>query len=449
MNNDNNQNSMVIGNVDNSGVTNDNLNNEVIENLDNNGTTNNNVMPNSPVTNNDTQNSNGTFFSQPLNNDNNQGLVMDNNIPLTEPTPQVQTPPAYTNPQTINPTPNNFQPQGSIGMTPPVSLEPEQKPKKKTNKTLFVIIVLIALIAVGFGTYYVLNYTDLLTKKEQIVIDTNTIEINIGETLPESITEYAKITGTNISNCNLDVTKVDVNQGGTYNYTVTCGNVSNTGTVTVIDNIEVVVETKTVYKEKEASITASEFAAKSNDGLKYDFVDQSEVDNALKNKGTYTIKLKISKGVKTIESTGKLVILDYPVRGYVTCEANAQNITSISASKVVAEKFGILADNGQNSYAGFGYEITTFTFTDSTVFNTYQTEYDEKNKVTIDGVTGVTEFSTNESGQGVIKITKELDNSAVLLQYGAENMQNYSSIKKHFGKTENGLGYNCTYQKAA
>lgn len=478
MNNENNnQSSMVLGNVENipsanqvqnntipnnnvsnNGVQNSsgNINNDNMSNMAGNQVMTGNVIE--PVPNPQVENLNSnvspTNIGVPSNNgiNNNIGTVMDgSNIPLQEPTPQTQTPPAYTNPETINQNQsNNFQPQGSIGMTPPVSLEPEKQPKKKTNKILFVIIIIIVLIGIGFGTYYVLNYTNLLVKKEEINIETKNIEINIGETLPENINEYATITGTNTSNCNpVDATEVDVNQEGTYEYTITCGDVSKKGKVTVIDNIEIVAETKTVYKTKGSALSASEFAMNSNDGLKYDFASQSDVDTALNNtSGTYNIGLKISKGVKTVDATGKLVMLEYPIRGYVTCEANSQIVSAISASKVVAEKFAILDDERKNSYAGIGYEITTFTFNDETTFKTYQNEYNDKKTITIDGVTGYTEFSTNESGQSVIKITKELDNSDVLLQYGAENMQDYSSIMKYFGKTANGLGYVCTYQKA-
>ena len=201
MNNDE-QNSMVLGNVDNSVSTSnpenlgETLNNPTMQVMDNLG--GNEVL---------TGNNNEKQLDNSINNsviepslNNNSSMVMEG--PSVKNEPPFEAPPAYTNPQTIEPVTNNYEPQGSIGMTPPVSLEAEKKPKKEPNKTLFIVIVLIALAAVGLGTYYVLNYTDLFAKKEEITIETKNIEINIGEALPESITEYATITGTIVSNCN-------------------------------------------------------------------------------------------------------------------------------------------------------------------------------------------------------------------------------------------------------
>ena len=441
-NNQSDQSGMVLGSIDltqNNNVMNSVPNNgeqtSMVESLDEGQTLSNNIIM----------------------ENNNEGLVMDSSVPpVNEQPPQVENvPPQPTaNPQVMTPTPptpqTGFQPQNAIGITPPVSLEPEKKPKKPMNKTIFVILVIVALLGVGFGTYYILNYTDLLTKKEDIVIETKSLELELGATLPETIAEYAKVTGTNISNCNpVDASEVNVNAVGVYKYTITCGNVSKIGTIAIIDNSELIVQTKTVYKSKGETITASEFAALENDGLTYEFVSQSDVDAALANeKGTYPIKLKVSNGTKTNEIEANLVIIEYPIKGYVTCEANSQVVSEISASKVVSEKFGLLDDANKNSYAGFGYEITTFTFTDATIYKQYEDEYKKNGKVTIDGVNGVTEFTTNSSGESVVTIITELDNSKVLSEYGEENMKDYSTITKFFGKTATGLGYSCIFKKA-
>jgi len=455
MNNDlnNDQSGMVLGNIDltqnDNGVPNNTGNQtSMVESLDDSQ-----VLP-----------SNDSLMEN-----NTTGLVMDNTIsPVIEQPPQAENVPPQVesvppqpmpDSQVMNPTPQpqppqptpqtGFQPQNAIGTTPPVSLEPEKKPKKPMNKTIFVILVIVALLGVGFGTYYILNYTDLLTKKEDIVIETKNLELELGATLPSTIAEYATITGTNISNCNpVDASEVNVNAVGVYKYTITCGNVSKIGTIAIVDNSELVVQTKTVYKSKGETVTAKEFAALENDGLTYEFVSQSDVDAALASeKGTYPVKLKVSNGTKTNEEEANLVILEYKIKGYVTCEANSQVVDEINASKVTAEKFGIFDDESV-SYAGFGYEITTFTFTDATIYKQYEDEFKENGKVTIDGINGITEFSTNSDGASVIRIITELDNNKTLLEYGEENMKDYSSITKYFGKTATGLGYSCSFKKA-
>ena len=236
---------------------------------------------------------------------------------------------------------------------------------------------------------------------------------------------------------------------GVYKYTITCGNVSKNGIITVVDNSEIIVQTKTVYKSKGQTLQPSEFIAMTDENLTYEFVSQDDVNSALENTtGTYSVALKVSNGSKEIEVTAKLIMLENPVKGYVTCKSNPQTVDSISASKVVAEEFGIL-DDSDTSYAGFGNEITTFTITDSTIYDDFVKTYEKEGSVTIDGVTGITKFTKNDDGTSEIEITTELDNSKVLSDYGEDNMKNYGSIVKYFGKTANGLGYSCTYRKAS
>ena len=458
--------------------TNNNLNGTVLGNVDSNSTLNNNQMPNenvetldsginstvmtgsqvmdssvmanpTPVQQPQVQPTQSTFFTNPPVND---MTTVDNNIQnnplpsnpepmIMEPAPQVEPTPAYTNPQSINPNPMpGFENPGTIGTTPPISFEPEKQPKKKTNKTLFVVLIIIVLCAVGFGTYYILNYTDLLNQKTQITIEPKNIEHNIGEALSTNIADYANITGTDSRNCSLDIKDVDVTKEGTYLYKVTCGETIKNGNITVVDNTELVIETKTVYKAKGETLDAKEFISTEDATLTYQFVNPETIDGLI-NGGvaTHTVKIKATApSGKSVEVDGTLVIIEYPIKGYLTCSSNEQNVTGSNAKMTVANRFAIVND-GSNGYGKIASEIHTFKYTDETEYSTLLATYKNDNKVTINNITGKTTF---DDASLTITITNDLDNNNLIAQYGEANLKSYGTIMNYFRTT---LGYKCSY----
>lgn len=419
---------------------NTNMNNGVSPNVNvqnNMGVTNNNpVMPNNPVPNND-----------PVGVQNNGQIGVPLGESMQQPQEVVTPPPAYTNPQTINPAPMNqmpgFENPANIGTTPPISLEPEKKPKKKGNKVLFVILILIVLVGVGFGTYYVLNYTDLLSKKEQVTIETKDIEVSINGTLPTSITEYATINGTDTKNCSLNTLNVVINKEGEYEYTVTCGEISKTGKVKVIDNTELEVATKTVYKTKEDKVEPKEFIDnKDNLDMTYEFVEPDKVNALLSGEyGTYTVKIKVKSNNKTTEVDGTLVLMEQKVKGFYICSSKEQNVEGINAKMTLSEEFVILND-GNHSYGNIANETYLFTFTDETEYTSYLAKYKTEEVFSINNISGKPVFDDEKL---TISITRGKDNLEVINEYGENNMLNYSTIKTYFVNT---LGYTCVYKNA-
>lgn len=442
MNNDtnNNLNGTVLGSVDSNvnGIQEPNFNQE-IETLDVNATTPNNVEPVQPMS------EQNTFFNNPPVNDmemNNTGVVneMTNAQPkVVEETPQPM--PAYTNPQYINPNPMpGFENPNMIGTTPPISLEQEKKPKKKGNKILFILLVLLVLAGVGFGTYYVLNYTDLLTKKESVTISVKELELSIGDSLSTNINDYANINGTDIKNCSLNTTSVDVTKVGVYEYTVKCGEITKIGKITVVDNAELVVNTQKVYKVKGDTLEAKEFVTNIDETLTYEFVEPEVVNTLMQGeKGTYAVKIKASNSSKNKEVEGTLVIMEYPIKGYLTCSTNEQNVAGLSAVMTVSERFAILND-GNNGYGGIASEIHTFKFSDETEYTNYLAEYKTNDKVTVNEVTGNATFNDETL---TITISNEKDNNEVISEYGEATMEKYQTIRSYFVDT---LKYTCTYK---
>ncbi len=375
---------------------------------------------------------------------------MQPDLGMPEPLP-VTPEPAYTNPNSIG---NNvgsmpgFESSSNIGTTPPISFEPEKQPVKKTNKMVFIIIILVVLAGVGFGTFYVLNYTDLLNNKvAKISIQPKNLEVNLGDELSKNNNDYATVTGTDISSCGVDTSNVDTSKVGEYKYTITCGETHREGTVTVVDNTVLEVALKTVYKSLNDEIEAREFAEVEDTSLTYEFVDEEAVKALLSGEpGTQTVKIRVTNANgKSTEVDGTLVILEYAVKGFITCNSKSSIVNGYKASVVVSERFGIADINGANSndFANIAYEEHIFTFTDQNEYNKLLEDYQTNNTLTIDNITaGDIKFDDTNM---TITFTETKDQKAVETQFGKENIAKYSTIKSHFETT---LGYICTYKKA-
>lgn len=437
-------------NSDLNGNNNSGFNGQVLGSVNSTGPINNNPINNNPMgietlETLDTSNvsSMASNVIGGVNNNLNNESMMQNPVNNGAVAQTVNTPePAYTNVQNINSMPG-FENPNNIGTTPPISLEPEKGPKKKNNKnnkTLFVIIIVILLFAIGFGTYYVLKYTDILASTPKVVINTKDMEVNIGESLSTDINDFASVSGTDIRNCNIDITSVDVNAVGVYKYKVTCGDIYKEGSVTVSDNRELDVTTQKVYKASGEEVVATEFIKNVNSDYTYEFVSDSEVQGYLaKGAGTYTVKIKVSNGSKELETEASLIVLEHKVKGYLTCQTKEQGLTGSSTTKVIKEKFAII-DDGNSGFGNIAEEIHEFKFTDETEYTDYLATYKTYGVVTIDSVTGSAEFDDENL---TITITNELSKEDLNTKYGESNLLTYGTIRSYFKNT---LGYECTYE---
>ena len=338
-NNNNDLNGEVLGSLNSQNIANNQVPQEpeTLETLDTFG-----VTPNNSI---------NSTTNEVVNNNLGNANVMPEN-----PSNVVNPEPAYTNPQTIHQMPG-FENNNAIGTTPPISLEPEKQPKKKTNKTWFVIIIILLLFGVGFGTYYVLNYTDLLSKAPKVVITTKDLEVSKGDTLSTNINDFAEVTGTDIKNCILNTDEVDINKEGVYSYNITCGDMYKKGNITVLDNAQLTVSAKKIYKVKGDTVDVKEFINNPNEEYTYEFVNKSEVESNLNGEyGTYPVKIKVTSGNKILEVNAELVVLEYKIKGYLTCESKEQVLTNSSTKKVVQEKFAYsVSSTNLNIYISSAY----------------------------------------------------------------------------------------------
>lgn len=407
------------------------------------GTFFNSPMPNQETT---QSNTNQTISQAPnmgssLNNDMNQNMGVANPNPVNN-NWNNQTPPNYTNPQSINPNPMpGFENPGAIGQTPPISLEKEKKPQKKVNKTLFIVIIIVVLFGIGCGVYYILNYTNLLKQSNQgITVTAKDLELKIGDKLPQEISEYAEIKGTDAKNCSIDVLNVDVSKIGKYEYTVTCGETKGTGNITIKEDETLKVTTKTVYVAKNGTIDAKDFINEVTDNMNVKFVDEAIVKTNLQTPNSYEVSIKVTDASNR-ETTvvGKLVVLEHEIGGYVTCSSKSQNVSNTSAKMIITEKFA-LANTSTFDFAGVTTEEHKFTFTDETEYTSLMARYRIENKLTINEITS--ENVTFDDETKTITFITEREKDDVIKSYGESQMKNYGTIFAHF---RDRLGYSCIY----
>ncbi len=356
--------------------------------------------------------------------------------------------PAFTNPSNIAPSMPGFESSSQIGMTPPISFEPEKQPKKKTNKTTFIIAVIAVLAIVGFGVYYVLNYTNLLNnqKAKVTIAMKENVTVNLGDDLSKlTIDTFATITGTQPSNCSVDYSNVDLNNAGEYDITVKCGEMSKTGKLTIVDNTTLTVKTKTVYKSPSEVLIPSEFAYEYDPDLTFEFSDPTVANSYLNNtSGTYTVSLKVrSSNGKTTTVDGKLVMIPNPIKGYVVCTSNPQNDSENTYSMIEKLNFGISNNDTENNvYGGVANRIYTLTFSDETAYNNKVATYKTSQNLNIEGINGGD--VTFDDSSKTITINQELTNDDILDNYG-ENITTYVSIRNYCRDT---LGYSFNYEQA-
>ena len=103
----------------------------------------------------------------------------------------------------------------------------DKKPEKKGSfikNLLFIILVLALMGGVAFGVYY---YLRLAKNNENNVnvtpaFNLNKMQINEGDEIPQSLSEYGDFSKIDISNCKLDTSEVKNNVPGNYTYYVMC-----------------------------------------------------------------------------------------------------------------------------------------------------------------------------------------------------------------------------------
>ena len=353
--------------------------------------------------------------------------------------------------QNVNPLPNNmnlggvnptigFDNPNNIGTIPPVNTNPDAnkpKGKKKMNKTLFVVLIIVLLLAVGGAVYWYLN----LPKTPAITITTKDVVYELNDEISTNIEDYATINGTNASNCILDTGSVDTSKVGEYKYSIKCGTVTQEGKILVADTKVPVVSLVTVYKEKNAEIKADEFigVCSANTACKYEFEDTTTTLTS--EAGEKTVSIVVTdENNNEVKVEGKLVVLTSKIRAYYECESKAQNLEDLNATMTLTHTLGILDTNaadGGLAFGGFGTQKIVYTFTDAEQFDNLYKEFKSNDKVKINNIEGIAAFDKEKL---TITMISDVDLANLKTQYGEDKFISYKTLKPLYETT---LGYTC------
>ena len=354
--------------------------------------------------------------------------------------------------QNVNPLPNNmnlggvnptigFDNPNNIGTIPPVNNNPDAnkpKGKKKMNKTLFVVLIIVLLLAVGGAVYWYLN----LPKTPAITITTKDVVYELNDEISTNIEDYATINGTNASNCILDTGSVDTSKVGEYKYSIKCGTVTQEGKILVADTKVPVVSLVTVYKELNAEIKADEFigVCSANTACKYEFEDTT-TSTLTSEAGEKTVSIVVTdENNNEVKVEGKLVVLTSKIRAYYECESKAQNLEDLNATMTLTHTLGILDTNaadGGLAFGGFGTQKIVYTFTDAEQFDNLYKEFKSNDKVKINNIEGVAAFDKEKL---TITMISDVDLANLKTQYGEDKFISYKTLKPLYETT---LGYTC------
>ena len=323
----------------------------------------------------------------------------------------------------------------NIGIVPPLNNPTTNEPKKKKgmNKTLFVVLIIVAIAAVAFGVYYFLSISNKVT------VNLKEVTIGVGDTLSDNISDYATISGKNAGSCTLNIRNVDTQTIGTYNFTITCGDESFTGTVNVSDTTAPEVSLNTLYKVINSTATIDEFVASCT--------DPSECTTAFANENTLTSYLATAGGPYSIEITAtdnagnsgtynaQLYVTPYDIRIFKNCESTSSEVSGYQATKTVSDYLPMgNNDTGALVYLGVSQRIYTYVFTNADEYNSVVG--DKPQTLTFDSVTGQTVYDDDNL---TFQITTDLSLDTLNTEAGGTFPTSYADIDNYYKN----LSYTC------
>lgn len=322
----------------------------------------------------------------------------------------------------------------NIGITPPANnpINNQTKNKKPMNKVLFVIIIIVLMAAVAFGVYYFLNISNKVT------VNTKDVQIGIGETLSDNINDYATITGSKADTCTLNNRNVNTTVAGEYEFTITCGEESYTGKITVADLEAPSVSLNTVYKVVNESVTVDEFIDECSDmsNCTSNFVDENAVNTNLATAGgPYDVAINVAdEAGNSKEVTGKLYVTPYSIQVFRSCESPSSNVDNYQATKTTTDYLPIGNDTNGLVYLGVSQRIYTYTFTDAGSYESVVADHPDT--LTFDGITGTASYNDDDL---TFQITTDLSLETLNSEAGGTFPTTYAELSVYY----NNLQYTC------
>ena len=420
----------------------------------------NNIPPVPPVE---------SLNTQPVDSLNN-GVIQDNvnSTPAVNPVPPVEpvsnpssVPPVTPNVDPMNPIPpvapidpvapvsydvpetiNNFNTTpvfNEIGTVPPIpdgpvqapTLPPEEgKPKKKMNKTVFFLIIVLLIAAVGVGVYIFLN----MSNGPAVRVTPKAVEIEVGSEVSTNIEDYATFSGINSSECSLDTSNItDTNTvGAEYPFTITCNSVTYNGTATIVNNNGDVtppeVELKQVTVEVNGEVSPEDFIVScSEEDCTYEFSNPDMVAGYLATAANYHVDIIVRDAAgNSVTVTGTLIVSAEEVPDiYLSCTAGNETL-----------KLGIT----ENNFTGNAIRTYTFTFDREEEYNTFKSANKNNSSVSYQNVTGTPSFDDSTL---TLTLTQTLTKAQLDQEAGSTLPTAYGDIRSYYV----GEGYTCSLEQ--
>ena len=315
----------------------------------------------------------------------------------------------------------------------------DKKPEKKGSfikNLLFIILVLALMGGVAFGVYY---YLRLARNNENNVnvtpaFNLNKMQINEGDEIPQSLSEYGDFSKIDISNCKLDTSEVKNNVPGNYTYYVMCNGSkysesfvvkSKDGsdepvTPTVTKRLNVTTYFNYTIKGEQLNI---ERLISSDDNLTFEFANKEKYKEDMYNIGLQKVEIKAVDSENN-ENT-------YYAFVYVINEEPKMKFKCVSPNNSLIDEiiFNKNKENMNNSVRMYEY-----TYND--------TEYSNIIETINNGTIKINENAILDYQNKKITILKDLPKETLDSEYGGSFPTTYSEVSNYY---RNSLKYTCSF----
>ena len=285
--------------------------------------------------------------------------------------------------------PNKIEDIGTIPPTNNVSATKNPKNKKPMNKVLFIIIIIVLIAAVAFGVYYFLS----ISNKAKVTL--KNVTIGVGEILSDNINDYATISGSEAGNCTLNTRNVDTSNIGEYEFSITCGEDTYTGKITVNDVTLPEIVVNAVYKTVNSTAIIDDFVVSCTDSSDCDvnFVDENVVNGYLATAGgPYSIEIKATDGAGNERAvTAPLYVTPYPIQFFRNCESGSTEVTGYQATRTITDFLPMGSNGTEPVYLGVSQRFYTYVFTSEEEYR--DVVGDKPLELNFDGITGYTVYN--------------------------------------------------------
>ena len=309
------------------------------------------------------------------------------------------------------------------------------QPKNKKNNSILVVIIALGLIAlVGGGVFFYLrlgtnsvnNNTNTVTnetKNETLSISLKNVTYMQGEEISTSISDYIVNNENKNISCSLDLSNVDNQKEGIYDYSVVCERKTFAGIITIVSEEMLKYSNDLLLKQKDENITASDLVISSNSSfsLKEGLKEEKRTIN------TILLEEKLNDSNVTMDVHSAYILYDEIPEIVLDCEKDEEYNT-------VIDRFVFNADNEDLKTP---LRIYKYYFEDEYYYN-YVSQIDSNGFLNLNSTSG---YALIDNYMKSISIVTENNYEVLDKEYNGEFPSDFGSIKSYY---EN-KSYTCNF----